>query len=394
MKKVLALSVVCILLLATFAGCSQAAAPASSAAAPASSAAASTGGDSGSKAATATGTGIPMDQVKVGAVFYGTSDDGGWSQSHYTAFLKAKEDLGLTDDQMVLMENVSDQGPEAENVIEQLIADGCNMLFGTSTGHGDAIYNCAERYPELYFHQFEGTRSSANAAAYSVRDYEAIFMVGWLAAKMSEGNELGFVAAQPQSSVVRAINSWAKGAQYANPDATVKVLWINSWFDPAADKEAANTLLDEGINVLGYHGSSSAVMQAAEEAGAYATGFHIDMQSFAPKAVITSFVWNWAPIYENFINNVVDGKWTNETMFLGLDANCATFAPINADIVPADIIEEFNTVEADLKAGKMEVFPTPVMDNQGNEVLAAGGSFTDEELINMMFLIDNVKGSM
>ncbi len=385
MKRVLALLFICLMVLAVFTGCTQESAPPATDT-PVEETPAETPDDAVA--------GIPLEDIKIGVIFYGTSDDGGWSQSHYTAFLKVKEDLGLSDDQMILMENVPDQGPEPENVLEQMISEGCNLLFGTSTGHGDAINNCAARHPDLYFHQFEDTRDTANVSAFSVRDYEAIFMCGWLAGKMSEGDELGFVAAQPQSSVVRAINSWAKGAQYANPDAKVKVVWINSWFDPAADKEAANALIDEGKTVLGYHGSSSAVMQAAAERGAYACGFHIDMQSFAPTAVITSFVWDWAPIYEQYINNAVAGEWTRDTMFLGLDAGCATYAPFNADIVPAEYIEEAKTVEADLKAGKIEVFPTPVMDNQGKEILPAGGSFTDAELINMMFLIDNVIGTL
>lgn len=393
MKKVLALLLVSMMILAAFAGCSQEDAPPASTpeSTPATDAPADDGGEESTPAA---GGGIAKEDIKIGAVFYGTSDDGGWSQSHYSAFLRTKEEMGLTDDQMILMENVPDQGPEPENVLEQMITEGCNMLFGTSTGHGDAIYNTAARHPDLFFHQFEGMRDEPNASAYSVRDYEAIFMVGWLAGKMSEGNELGFVAAQPQASVVRAINSWAKGAQYANPDAKVKVVWINSWFDPAADKEAANALIDEGKTVLGYHGSSSSVMQAAGEAGVYATGFHIDMHDFAPEAVITSFVWNWTPIYNQYVENAIAGTWSKDTMFLGLDAGCATYAPFNDAIVPAEVIEEAKAVEADLKSGAIEVFPTPVLDNQGTEIVPEGGAFTDEELINMMFLIDNVIGSM
>ncbi len=393
MKKVLALSMALMLILALLAGCSQEAASTAESAAPAASSAAATDSTATAEPA-AEGSALTMDTVKIGAIFYGTKDDGGWSQSHYTAFMNTKAELGLSDDQFVMIENVPDQGPEPENVLEQLIADGCTMLFASSSGHGDAIYNTAARHPDLYFHQFEGMRDEANVSAFSVRDYEAIFMVGYIAGRMSEGNELGFVGAQPQASVVRAINAWAKGAQYANPDATVKVIWINSWFDPAADKEAANALLDEGKTVLGYHGSSSAVMQAAEEAGAYATGFHIDMQSFAPKAVITSFVWNWSPIYTQYIQNAVDGKWTNDTVFLGLEANCATYAAPNADIVPQEVIDDAKKVEEDLKSGAIEVFPAPIKDNQGNEVLAEGESFTDDELINMMYLADNVIGTL
>ncbi|MDR2403934.1 MAG: BMP family ABC transporter substrate-binding protein [Spirochaetaceae bacterium] len=335
---------------------------------------------------------VDYGKVKVGVLINITTTDGGWSQSHGVSFEKVKADLGLADEQMIVLENVLDAGPEASAAIENLISEGCNMIFGTSSGFTDPISAAAARYPDIKFHQFEG-RTGANVSAYSVRDIESIFMCGYVAGKMSKSDALGFMAAQPQASVVRAVNSFAAGARYARPDATVQVIWANSWYDPAVEKEGASGMLQSGINALGYHGSTTAVMQAAEAAGGYATGFHIDMHDYAPRAVLTSFMWNWAPIYEEYITSFAKGTWTNDTLFLGMDRGCASTAPFNADIIPAGIIADCEAVKAKLIAGEIEVFPAPVKDNLGKTVLAQG-EFSDTELINMMFLLDNVIGKL
>ncbi|MDR1949072.1 MAG: BMP family ABC transporter substrate-binding protein [Spirochaetaceae bacterium] len=337
--------------------------------------------------------GPDFGKVKVGVLLNQTTRDGGWSQSHGTAFARVKVDLGLRDDQLIIMERVPDSGAETDAAIEALIGEGCDMIFATSAGFTQPIKNAATRYPDIKFHQFEGA-TLENTASYSVRDYEGIFLCGYVAGRMSRGDALGFMAAQPTASVVRAINSFARGAKYARPGATVRVIWANSWYDPAAEKEGSTSLLDSGITVLGYHGSTSAVMQAAEEAGGYATGFHIDMHDYAPKAVLTSFVWNWAPIYNEFITNYVTGNWTNATAFPGIEVGCAGVAPFNTDIIPADIIADSEAVRAKLTSGEIEVFAGPVIDNKGNRLLAEGEKFEDQELIDMMFLIDNVIGSL
>ena len=388
-KKLMSMVLVLLLLASVLSACSQ-----ETAAPPAASTAASEAAPAGTAPdATAAGGAIGMENVKVGVVMNTSKEDGGWSQAHYQSFMQVKKDLGLTDDQMVIMEEIPDTGSDCENAIEMLIDDGCNMIFGTSSGLSAAIYACASRHPDVFFHQFEGNTLD-NCAAYTIRDYEAIFMCGYAAAKMSTVDELGFMAAQPQSSVVRAINAWAAGAQYANPNATVKVVWANSWYDPTVEKEGANSMLDSGIQSLGYHGSTTSVMQAAAEHDGYATGFHIDMKDYAPTAVLTSFMWNWAPIYSEFIQNVADGKWTNATLFKGMESGCASIAPFNADIMSDEIIADCEDVQKKVISGEVSVFAGPITDNKGNEVLADGAEFTDEEWIGMMYLAENVIGDL
>lgn len=337
--------------------------------------------------------GIPLDKIKIGIVLNTSKEDGGWSQAHYESFVRTKTELGLRDDQMIVMEEIPDTGTATENAIELMINDGCNVIFGTSSGQTDPIAAASKRHPDLFFHQFEG-KTLDNCSPYTIRDYEAIFMCGYAAAKMSTVNELGFQAAQPQASVVRAINAWAAGAKYANPDATVRVVWTNSWYDPAAEKEGANSMLDSGIQCLGYHGSTTAVMQAAAEHNGYATGFHIDMKSFAPSAVLTSFIWNWTPIYNEYLQNIVNGTWTNATMFKGMESGCAAITDFNADIMSSDLIAECEAVAQKVIDGEVKVFQGPLSDNKGNQLLADGEEFTDSEWIGMMYLADNVIGDL
>lgn len=386
MKKWFALVLAAALLLGLFTACSQENQPNSSTAAPQTD-------DSTSQETGSQENGTEEKAVKVGIILNTSLDDGGWSQAHYESMLRTQAELGIKDEDLIILEQVPDTGADAANALENMIGEGCNVIFSTSSGFGDSVYTTAERYPDVYFHQFEGL-TKPNVAAYSVRDWEAIFLCGYVAGKMSDTDNLGFMASQPQSSVVRTINAWAAGARYARPEATVQILWANSWYDPVIDKEGANTFFDSGVNCVGYHGSTASVMQAAAEKGGYATGFGMDMHDYAPTAVLTSFIFDWSPIYSEFITNVQNGTWTNDTLFPGMDKGCAVIAPFNAEIIPNDILADCEAVAAKMGAGEIEVFGAPVVDNNGNTVLEEGQEFTQDELIGMMFLLDNLIGSL
>lgn len=399
MKKIVALLMVLAMGLMAFAGC-QPAAPAAAPAAekPAAEAPAAkpeAAPEVVTEVAEVDTTKLDYSTIKVGMLINCPRNDGGWCQAHDVSIIRAMEELGMNpDEQLIVVENVSDAGSDAESTIIQLIDEGCNLIFGASSGYTNAIDTCAAKYPDVTFYQFEGN-TSANAASYSIRDCEAIFLLGYASALMSPDNsQLGFVAAQPQASVIRAVNSFAAGARYANPEATVQVVWTNSWYDPAKEKENANSLIASGVKAMGYHGSTTSVAQACEEAGAYCTGFHIDMHDYGPKAVLVSFMWNWTPIYKEIFTELVSGTWTNATLFLGIDAGCASISDWNADIMPADVIAKCEEVKAKCMGGEITAFEGPVKDNKGNEVLAEGKQFTDAELINMMFLLDNVVGTL
>lgn len=336
---------------------------------------------------------VDYSTVKVGILLNNTKTDGGWNQAMAESMERAKAELGLSDDQVSIVESIPDGGAEADSTIVQLIDEGCNLIIGASSGFTVNVNAAASQYPDVYFTQFEGV-SADNYCSFTCWDIEAIFMCGYAAALMSEGNELGFVAAQPQASVVRAIDAWAAGAKAANPEATVRVAWVNSWYDPAGDKECANSLLQTGITVLGYHGSTTAVCQAAAEAGGYCTGFHVDMHDYAPQAVLTSFCWNWAPQFVEIITDVAAGTFTSEPKYANMADGAATIAPWNEDIMPEDVVAQCDEMKDKIINGEYTVMEGPLYDNEGNQLLGDGETFTLEQLIDCYWLLDNVIGEL
>lgn len=379
MKKLIALLMVVAMVACIFAGCGGGDAQ---------------GSDGGENSGTAQGSsGLSYSDMKIGILLNNTVTDGGWNQAMAESMKRSQEELGLNDDQVIIVESLPDGGAEADSTIVQLIDEGCNLIIGASSGFTININSAAQQHPEVYFTQFEGA-SSDNYCSFTCWDIEAIFMCGYAAGLMSDVNELGFVAAQPQASVVRAINAWAAGAKAANPDATVQVAWVNSWYDPAGDKECANSLLQKGIKCLGYHGSTTAVAQAAEEAGGYCTGFHIDMHDYAPNAVLTSFCWNWAPQFNEIITSIVEGTFTSDPKYANMADGAATVAPWNTDIMPEDVVAQCDEMKDQIVNGEYTVMAGPLYDNEGNELLAEGETFTLEELIDCYWLLDNVIGDL
>ena len=337
---------------------------------------------------------VDYSNIKVGMILVYTSTDGGWSQAMAESLNRSAEELGLTEDQVVIVEGMPEGGAEADSTIIQMVDDGCNIIIGSSAGQTVNLTAAYPQYPEVAFVQFEGGESAENYGSFTCWDMEAIFMCGYAAALMSEVDQMGFVAAQPTASVVRAINSWAAGAKAANPDATVQVMWANSWYDPAADKECANSLIQTGVQAIGYHGSTTAVCQAAQEAGVYCTGFHIDMHDYAPDAVLTSFMWNWTPIFNDVITEVATGSFNSDLKYKGMAEGAASIAPWNTEIMPQDVIDQCDEMYDAIVAGEYIVMSGPLYDNEGNEILADGETFDVEGMTNMSFLLDNVIGEI
>lgn len=336
---------------------------------------------------------VDYSNVKVGMLLYATKIDNGWSQCAAESLMRTAEELGFSEEQVILVENVAQGGEEANSTIRQLVDEGCNLIIGSSSGYTVDIQEAAKEFPDIYFAQFEG-ESGDNYCAYTCWDVEAIFMGGYAAALMSDVDELGFVAAHPQASVVRDINAWAAGARAANPNATVKVTWTNSWYDPAAEKECTNALLDTGIQAVGQHIGSTAVCEACEINGAYTTGIHWDKQTYGPNSVLTSFVWNWAPVYHEIITQVATGTWTSDVKAGNMADGVACITPWNADIMPQEVIDQCDEMYDAIVSGKYVVMEGPIYDNQGNQILSEGEHFTLNDYISMDFLLENVIGEI
>ena len=336
---------------------------------------------------------VDYSTVKIGMLLSNTVTDGGWNQAMYDSMVKTVKQLGMSEDQLIPIESLPEGGAEGDSTIVQLIDEGCNLIVGASSGFVTNINAAYATYPDVYFAQFEGA-SGDNYCPFSCYDIEALFMCGYAAALMSEVNELGYVAPNPQTSVVRGINAFAAGAKAANPDATVQVVWVNSWYDPAGEKECANTLLDTGIQCLGYNGSTTSVCQAAKEAGGYCTGYNIDMHDYAPEAVLTSFVWDWSPQFTQIITQVATDTWTSDLKIANMADGSATLAPWNTDIMPEDVVAQCEQMYQSIIDGQTVVLAGPLYDQEGKELLAEGETFTIDELINCYWFLDNVLGDL
>jgi basic membrane protein A len=332
-------------------------------------------------------------KVKIGVFNNETAETSGWTKAQYDGFQYLQEKLG-DKVEVVWVENVPDTGSDATAVIDELAEQDCQIIIGTSYGVLSNLVEAAKKYPDIKFYHCQSTSYGDNFSVYDVRNYEAIFVTGYLAGLMSQNDYLGYVATQPMPTVLRAVNAFALGAKYARPEAKVQVIFTNSWYDTTAEAEAANALISEGATVLGMHTSSPAVPQAAEKANVLSVGFQTDMYEYAPKSVMTSFIWNWGPILVHEVETYLDNTWEASDTFWGLDKGCGGYTEFNKDLVPEDVAAKVKELEAKLNSGELSVFAGEIKDNEGNVRAAAGQELSDDEIRSMDWLVENVIGSI
>ena len=348
-------------------------------------------------AATESGKAATEDfsNIKVGAIGSFGKDDGGWTQAQYTGIVNALSELGISEDNLEFVDNVAETGTDFTNAAEGLVADGCNIIIGASTGYKSAIEELSSKYPDIQFAQADGTLMNGNLCGYQIRSYEGMFLCGYISALMSDQDDLGYSAGQPEASVIQGINAFALGAKYANPNATVRVVWANSWYDPTAEADCANSLISLGIKCIGINASSPAIPQACEAAKVLCTGYHVDMKDYAPDAVMVSYMWNWAPIFEDIIEQyAADGTPKDTSYYWGAEENCSTISDINMDIVPQDVADKVHDVQQKIASGELDVLAGEIKDNQGNVIVKEGETMSDEVNRSMDFLVDNVIGQL
>lgn len=336
---------------------------------------------------------MDVTELVVGELHYSVAEDGGFAQALHTGVVEACENLGIdTETNLLTMENVSEEDPALiEEAVDALVENGANIIFGCSTGYAGLLAELQEDYPEVVFAQYNNDVYE-NIVEFQIRGYEGMFQAGYLCALMNEGsNELGFEASMDDASVRTAINSFALGAKYANPDATVQVVWADSWYDLDIEANNAKALIDSGIKYMGMEASSPAVPQTCEENGAFCVGYNVDMEEYAPGAVMTSFVWNWTPIFQDIMQQTADG-----TIDIGADyyegGECSTLAEFNAEIVPAEIQEKVLAVKDQIASGELVVYAGELKDDEGNVLVADGEVMADADILAQDFFVENVKG--
>jgi simple sugar transport system substrate-binding protein len=331
------------------------------------------------------------EPLKVGFVYVGPVGDAGWTYAHDQGRLMLeKEFAGKV--KTTYVENVP-EGADAERVIRQLAADGNKVIFTTSFGYMNATLKVAQSFPDVIFEHATGYKTAKNLGVYEARFYEGAYLLGVLAGHMTKSETLGFVGSFPIPEVVRNINAFTQGARSVNPKIKTKVIWVNTWYDPAKERQAAETLVAQGADVMCQNTDSPAIVQVAQEKGVYAFGWDSDMTKFAPKAHLSANTNNWGVYYVAMVKKVLDGSWKPEETKWGLKENMVVMSPV-LSVVPAAGKKAFEDKKKAIIDGKFHPFQGPVKDQSGKVMVAEGKVMPMDMLMGFNWYVEGVEGSI
>ena len=331
------------------------------------------------------------DPLKIAFAYVGPVGDGGWTFAHDNARKALEKEFG---DRIVTsyVESVPESA-DAERVIRDMAGQGNKLIFGTTFGYMEPMLKVAADHPDVKFEHATGYKTAENMRTYDSRTYEGAYMAGVVAGAMTQSNTLGVVASIPIPEVVRNINSFTLGAQRVNPKITTKVVWVNEWFNPPKETEAATSLINGGADILFQNTDSSAVLQTAEKMGKRGFGWDSDMTAYGPKAHLGSAIINWAPYYIKAVGDALDGKWATGQTWWGVKEGAIDLVSLAAD-VPEDAKKRLDEVRAGLKDGSYQIWKGPISDNTGKEVLAADAVADDKFLGGINFFVKGVEGKV
>lgn len=331
------------------------------------------------------------EALKVGFIYVGSAKDGGYSQAHDEGRLYLEEQLG--DKVETMFKESVPESSECEKVINDMIDQGCTVIFATSFGFMDFTEKAAIAHPDVKFYHCSGFKSGSNFNNYFGAMEQARYLAGIVAGMKTETNKLGYVAAFEIPEVVRGINAYTLGAQSVNKDITVKVSWTHTWYDPAKEKEAAKALLDAGCDVLAQHQDTTATQQAAEEKGVWAIGYDLDTREAAPKAYLTAPLWHWGKYYSTEVQNILDGNWKQENYYGDIKDGLIELAPLTAN-APEGAQAAVDKAQASIVDGSLNVFAGPIKDQTGAVKIAEGTAMTFEQMMSVDWFVQGVEGKI
>ncbi|MEP7300177.1 MAG: BMP family ABC transporter substrate-binding protein [Caldimonas sp.] len=344
------------------------------------------------RAAPAAGAAAPL---VVGFVYVSPIGEAGWTWQHELGRRALERALGPRV-RTVFVESVA-EGPDAERVMRDLVvAQGAKLVFATSFGYLEPALRVAAEFRGVRFEHAGGYKGAPNLATYDARYYEARWLAGWLAGQVSKSGVAGYVAGFPVPEVVQGINSFTLGMRAANPKAQVRVLWLNTWFDPAREREAAQALVDQGADVLTHHSGSPAVAQAAQanfrSKGVRVVPYPSDMRAFAPEAQLAAIEHRWGGFYTRVAETVIAGTWKPEPIWGGIASGMVDIAAVDAAL-PEAVRRGVQSRRAAIVAGTLKPFAAPLRDNAG-AVRLASGSLDDARIKAMDWFVEGVVGSV
>ncbi|MGB0584472.1 MAG: BMP family ABC transporter substrate-binding protein [Candidatus Puniceispirillaceae bacterium] len=339
------------------------------------------------------------DKVKVGFVYLTTPGDHGWTYAHEVARQDVEKHFG-NKVETTFVENVP-EGPDSARVIRELAKQGNDIIFTTSFGYMDHTIKVAKEFPNVKFEHITGYKRSPNVATGNIRFYEGRYVQGVVAGLMTKSNKIGYLASFPIPEVIQGINAFGIGLRSVNPKAEVSVIWVNSWYDPVKEADAAKVHIAEGADILAQHTDSPAMLQTAQKAGVHGFGQSSDMKAFAPKAQLFSSVNNWGPYYISKIQQMMDGKWSTGdgpdhwagNTWVGMADDYLVLSPF--ENMPADVAKAAAQAAADIKSGKNKIFTGPIKDNAGKLRVPAGKTLNDGELFQTLdYYVDGISGKI
>lgn len=331
------------------------------------------------------------EPLKIGFVYVGPVGDAGWSYAHDQARLALQAKFGNRI-KTQYVESVP-EGPDATRVLRDLAQQGDGLIFATSFGYMESVLRVARDFPNVKFEHATGYKIAKNVGTYDARTYEGAYLAGVIAGGMTKTNVLGVVGSVPIPEVIRNIDSFTLGAQSVNPKITTKVVWVNKWFDPPKETEAATSLINQGADVLFQNTDSPAVLQTAEKLGKYGFGWDSNMRKFGGKAHLASATINWAPLYEMLTEQVLNGTWKPAQYWWGVEHDTIQLQDISP-LVPAALKKIVLEREEGLKNGTFTIWKGPIVDQSGKVVLPAGKVADDAFLHGISFYVKGVEGKV
>ncbi len=330
------------------------------------------------------------EPMKVGFVYVGPVGDHGWSYQHDQGRQAIEKALG-DKVQTTFVESVP-EGADAERVITKLAKSGHKLIFTTSFGYMNPTIKVAKRFPKVKFEHATGYKRSKNVSTYVARFYEGRYIAGVIAGRMTKSNIIGYVASFPIPEVVRGINATLLGARSVNPNVTIKVVWVSSWYDPGKEGDAAKALIDQGADIITQHTDSPAPLQVAANRGVKGFGQASDMIKFAPKAQLTAIVDDWRNYYISRTKAVMDGTWKSSATWDGIKQGMVGMAPYTN--MPAEVAKQARETEERISSGKFHPFTGPIKDQSGKVVVKSGEVLDDGKLAVMNWYVEGVEGKL
>jgi basic membrane protein A len=328
------------------------------------------------------------EPLRIGFAYLSNPGDAGWTFAHDQGVKQLQAKFGDRI-KVTKVENVP-ESPDSERVFRDLANKGNKLIFGVAFGHQDYALKVARDFPDTTFVTASGYKRSKNMGNYGLRMYQGAYLAGVAAGAVTKTNVLGFVAAIPIPEVIRNINAYTLGARSVNPKVQTKVVWVNSWFDPGREKQAAETLIGQGADVLLQNTDSSAVVATAHEKGVYAFGYEANMHKFGPKAHLGAVVAHWGVYYNSAIEQVLDGTWKSEAVWFGMRQKAINLEDLDATVVPASAVQAVAKHRQEMQSGKWDVFTGPISDQSGAVKVPAGKTLTDAELHGVNWYVHGV----